>query len=179
MNVDIEKIKFPIGRYMKPEAFNVAVMNDAICTLEELPQKLRTATQDLSEEQLNTPYREGGWTIRQVVHHIADSHINGYIRMKLAVTESIPTIKSYDQDKWATLYDSMHAPISISLDLIEALHQRWVHFLRSLEGRDFRKKFHHPESNQNQSLGLWLTIYAWHSDHHLSHITQLRERLHW
>jgi len=139
---------------------------------------MRAAVEGLSDEQLNTPYRPEGWTVRQVVHHVSDSHLNSYIRFKLALTEEHPTIKAYDENVWANLDDARNAPIDISLDLLEALHARWVLFLLSLKEKDFQRTFNHSELGA-VSLDKNIALYAWHGRHHVAHITSLRERMEW
>ena len=136
--------------------------------------KLREAVQNLGQEQLDTPYRPGGWTVRQVVHHLPDSHLNAYIRFKLAVTEQQPTIKPYEEHLWAELVDAKSSPIESSLTMLESLHERWVIFLRSLSDADFAKTINHP-ANGIMNLDRLLQLYAWHGRHHIAHITALRE----
>jgi uncharacterized damage-inducible protein DinB len=139
---------------------------------------MRTAVAGLSDEQLNTPYRPAGWTVRQVVHHVPESHMNSYVRFKLALTEEEPTIKPYFEDRWAQLDDANQAPVGLSLDLLDALHGRWVWFLRSLKDADFQRTFRHPELG-TVSLDRNIALYAWHGRHHVAHITSLRERMGW
>jgi uncharacterized damage-inducible protein DinB len=152
-------------------------MEGFIEVLDKLPSQMRAAVQGLSASQLETPYREAGWTLRQVVHHVPDSHINSYVRFKLALTEENPTIKPYDEAAWALLADS-DAPIQTSLDLLEALHARWVIVLRSIQAEQWKRTFNHPQ-NGSMTLEHALALYAWHSRHHLAHITQTRARLGW
>ncbi len=144
----------------------------------ELPVKLRRAIEGLSDEQLEAPYREGGWTVRQVVHHVADSHMNTYIRSKLALTERVPTVKPYDEARWAEIEDGRGAPLDLSLRLLDALHARWVILLRSLGNKDFIREYQHPEAGL-VTLEKTVAIYAWHGAHHTAHITSLRERRGW
>ncbi|HLI30711.1 MAG TPA: putative metal-dependent hydrolase, partial [Terriglobia bacterium] len=146
--------------------------------IEEVPARLRAAVKGLSDAQLDTPYREGGWTVRQVVHHLADSHMNSYVRFRLALTESEPTIKTYDQTRWAELRDARTAPVEPSLALLESLHKRWVLLLKSLEAADFSRTFRHPDRG-TMTLDQNLALYAWHGRHHVAHITSLRERMGW
>jgi uncharacterized damage-inducible protein DinB len=143
----------------------------------DLPKKIRQAVSDLSEEQLDTPYRPEGWTVRQVVHHVADSHLNSYCRFKLALTEDVPTIRPYYEDRWAELADSK-LPIEDSLKILEGVHSRWVSFLNSLTDEDFQRKLNHPESGE-WTIEKFLGLYDWHSKHHTAHITSLRERNGW
>jgi uncharacterized damage-inducible protein DinB len=171
-------LRYPIG----PFKFEGSVTEDQrqrfIDQIEGTPAKLRAAVEGLSPEQLDTPYRPGGWTVRQVVHHLPDSHLNSYTRFKLALTEDDPTIKPYYQDRWAQLDDARNAPIEISLALLESLHQRWVLLLRSLAPEDFARTFRHPELGV-VSLDKNVSLYAWHGRHHVAHITSLRERMEW
>jgi len=139
---------------------------------------LRKEVENLSDEQLNTPYREGGWTIRQVVHHLPDSHLNSYVRFKLALTEDNPKVKTYEEHLWAELKDTFETPIEVSLNLINSLHKRWVVLLKSLSDEQFERTFNHPEWG-NIPLDKTLALYAWHSRHHLAHITELKKRMNW
>jgi uncharacterized damage-inducible protein DinB len=144
----------------------------------EAPANLSAAIAGLNDEQLNTPYRDGGWTVRQVIHHVPDSHMNAYIRFKLALTEVEPTIKPYDEAAWAELSDTRNTPIEVSLTLLESLHARWVVLLQSMTDADFQKQFRHPERGV-VTLEMNLAMYAWHGKHHAAHITSLRERRQW
>ncbi len=174
---DADDLRYPIGRF-KPLPSSLPSDRAAhIEALRELPERLRAAVNGLDNAQLDTPYREGGWTVRQVVHHVADSHANSYIRFKLALTEYEPTIKPYDEAAWAQLPDS-RMPAEVSLALTDALHQRWVALLESLTDKDFRKKFIHPERGL-EDLATTLALYAWHSRHHTAHIANLRARMGW
>jgi uncharacterized damage-inducible protein DinB len=170
-------LRYPIGRFRPPAANTADSRSAQIETLRLLPERLRAAVSGLSQAQLDTPYREGGWTVRQLVHHVADSHANSLIRFKLALTEDWPTIKPYDEKAWAALPDSRQA-IDGSLVFIDALHARWVGLLKLLGEPDFERGFVHPE-NGRQPLTLALAAYAWHSLHHTAHITALREREGW
>ena len=149
----------------------------AIDTIAQLPGQMAAAVDRLSEPQLDTPYRPGGWTVRQVVHHVADSHMNAFVRLKMALTEDTPTIKPYDQEAWSTLAD-MRLPIDISLSLLRGIHTRWVTVLRSLSPDEFSRTFNHPEIGL-MTLDSQLQMYAWHSRHHVAHITSLRQREGW
>jgi uncharacterized damage-inducible protein DinB len=171
-------LRFPVGRFKAPAASTAETRSSQIETLRRLPERLRAAVSGLSTSQLDTPYREGGWTVRQVVHHLADSHANSFIRFKLALTEDWPTIKPYDEAAWARLPDSTKLAIHGSLVFLDSLHDRWVMLLESLTDADFEKGFVHPE-NGRQTLALALAIYEWHSRHHVAHITSLREREGW
>lgn len=170
-------LRYPIGRFRPPAVNTAETRSTQIETLRLLPERLRAAVSGLSQAQLDTPYREGGWTVRQVVHHLADSHANSFIRFKLALTEDWPTIKPYDEAAWARLADS-RTPIDGSLVFLDALHARWVGLLKSLNDSDFERGFVHPE-NGRQTLTLALAAYAWHALHHTAHITALRDREGW
>ncbi|MBP7821908.1 MAG: putative metal-dependent hydrolase [Saprospiraceae bacterium] len=177
--MNLEALRYPIGRFNATENFNDYGVEHFINQISLLPNKLATLVSDMSQEQLDTPYRESGWTVRQVIHHIADSHMNSYIRFRLALTEDNPTIKPYAEEKWALLEDSCKAPIGWSLQLIDALHRRWVFMLRSMSERDFQKTFFHPESLKKLSLREVVAVYAWHGEHHYEHINQLKIRMGW
>ena len=170
--------RYPIGRFAAPAASNHASRAEHIETLRRLHANLGAATAGLSDAQLDTPYRDGGWTVRQVIHHVADSHSNAYIRVKLALTEDWPTIKAYDENAWANLADRRSLPIAGSMTMIDALHRRWVVLLESLSEADFKKGYNHPERGR-QDLSTALAMYAWHARHHTAHITALRARQGW
>jgi hypothetical protein len=174
---ELDALRYPIGRFARPASNDAATRAAHIQTLRHLPQQLRAAVNGLSDAQLDTPYREGGWTVRQVVHHFADSHVNSFIRFKLALTEDSPAIKAYDEVAWANLADSK-IPVETSLVLIGALHDRWASLLESMSEEDFARAYVHPKSGR-QDLALALAIYAWHCDHHTAHITALRARKGW
>lgn len=168
-------LSYPIGQF---DPKNFAKRDENLRTIKDLPSKLAEAVNDLNDERLDTEYRSGGWTVRQTVHHVADSHANSIIRFKLALTEDTPpTIKPYREERWAELADSK-LPIDVSLKLIEAIHCRWSVLLESMTDEDFAKKFIHPETGE-WSLEAALALYAWHSEHHTAHITRLRERMNW
>jgi uncharacterized damage-inducible protein DinB len=170
-------LQYPVGKFERQVSYTEFEIQGFIEVLEKLPSQMRAAVQGLSASQLETEYREAGWTLRQVVHHVPDSHINSYVRFKLALTEENPTIKPYDEAAWALLADS-DAPIQTSLDLLEALHARWVIVLRSIQAEQWKRTFNHPQ-NGSMTLEHALALYAWHSRHHLAHITQTRARLGW
>jgi uncharacterized damage-inducible protein DinB len=149
-----------------------------ISSIESQPARLRAAVEGLSDEQLDTPYREGGWSVRQVVHHVADSHMNAYVRCRLGLTEAEPTVKPYDEARWAELPDARSAPVGVSLTLIDSLHKRWVMLLRSLSDDEFAREYQHPEDGTVR-LDKMLAVYAWHGSHHVAHINALRERKGW
>jgi hypothetical protein len=171
-------LRYPIGEFKFEGPITDEQRQALINQIEEAPAKLRSAVAGLTEEQLNTPYRPGGWTVRQVVHHVPDSHLNSYMRFKLAMTEEEPTIRTYYEDRWAELDDARNAPIDISLNLLDSLHRRWVLFLRSFKGKDFERTFQHPDWGL-VSVDKSLATYAWHGRHHVAHITSLRERMGW
>jgi len=174
----MEDLSYPIGRFQAPRQFDDDLRGQFIGQIAEAPAKLRAAVRGLSNEQLDTPYRAAGWTLRQVVHHLPDSHLNSYIRFRLAMTEEVPTIKPYDQQLWAELPDARTAPIEMSLDLLDALHKRWVLLLKSFKASDFSRTFRHPEMGI-MTLDRTLALYAWHGRHHVAHITSLRQRMSW
>ena len=171
--------RYPIGPFSPPRSVTAEDRQRWIEAIATTPQALRDAVQNLTDDQLDTPYREGGWTVRQVVHHVADSHINSYTRFRLALTEQEPTIKPYDEVAWAELPDAKGEPLEPSLRLLEALHHRWVVLLESLTPEDYQRTFKHPETGRTFSLETNLALYAWHGQHHTAHITQLRERMGW
>lgn len=171
-------LRYPIGKFNWQGESSPARREQFINDMSELPAALRAALAGLTDEQLETPYRDGGWTLRQVIHHLADSHLNSYVRTRLALTEETPTIKAYDEAQWAELEDARHAPVELSLALLESLHDRWVRLLRSLQPEDFARQFTHPERGA-MSLDTNLALYSWHGQHHTAHITSLRERMGW
>jgi len=170
--------RYPVGEFKAPGNVTEDQRRRLIGSLAGAPGRLRSAVEGLSPQQLDTPYRPEGWTVRQVVHHLADSHMNSYIRMKLALTEEQPTVKPYDEKRWAELEDARTAPPDVSLALLESVHHRWVLFLHSLGREDWSRTFHHPESGV-VSLDLALQQYEWHGRHHTAHITSLRQRMGW
>ncbi len=179
ITVDIENLKYPIGKFSAPKEYSATWADQWILAIEELPARLRATLKNLTDKQLDTPYRDGGWTVRQVVHHLADSHMNAYIRFKLAMTEDTPTIKPYQEELWAELSEARHAPVEISLSIVDALHKRWILFLKTLSEDDLKRKYHHPDSKKDFELRTVLALYAWHSNHHLAHITSLMAREGW
>jgi uncharacterized damage-inducible protein DinB len=168
---------FPIGRFDRQAAITPALRQSAIADIAELPGRLRVALAGLTDAQLDTPYREGGWTVRQLVHHVADSHMNGYVRLKLGLTEENPTIKPYAQDAWAQLPDS-RMPIALSLGIIDGVHARWTVLWQSLDETNLQRTFTHPEMGA-LTLDRHLQLYAWHSRHHTAHVTALRAARGW
>ncbi|MBD0255568.1 MAG: putative metal-dependent hydrolase [Cytophagales bacterium] len=171
-------LRFPIGKHKRTENLTPARREELIGIIAGTPQKLREALRGLSAEQLDTPYRPDGWTVRQVVHHVPDSHLNAYMRFKLALTEERPTIKPYEEDRWAELADTFSTPIEVSLTLLESLHVRWVNLLRSLPEADWQRTLLHPQNGEMTLLNV-LDLYAWHGPHHVAHVTTLRERMGW
>lgn len=170
---DIDFLKYPIGKPDIPEHITNIEINKWISIIEKFPYKLNNLTKSLSKEQLDTRYRKNGWTIRQVIHHCADSHHNSYTRFKWTLTENKPVIKTYFEDKWAELFDSQSAPISLSINLLIALHEKWTYFLKGLSESDLKKKFVHPDGNEEVALEENIGIYAWHCEHHYAHIENL------
>ncbi|PHN06396.1 YfiT family bacillithiol transferase [Flavilitoribacter nigricans] len=168
----LDQLKYPIGHFKFPGGYDEATRSKLKKSIGELPAKLRAATENLSEEQLNLHYRPGGWTIRQVVHHVADSHLNSIIRFKLALTEDTPSIKPYDEAAWAELRDTAVTPIEVSLKLLEALHTRWINLLDGFSEKEWQKKAYHPERKAEMALEEFLGLYAWHGEHHLAHVNQ-------
>lgn len=172
-------LRYPIGKANMPHEVTEELRQAWIQDIEELPRRLRTAVQGLTDEQLSTPYRHGGWTVCQVVHHVADSHLNSYVRFRLALTEEVPVIKPYDEGRWAELPDASVTRLEPSFHILEGVHDRWVTLLRSLNEEQFAKTFIHPASGETVSLEENLYLYSWHSRHHTAHITSLRERMSW
>lgn len=170
--------RYPIGKFDKNVVVTSEMKKEFIQTIEDLPSQLKSEVENLSQQQLDTPYRDGGWTIRQVVHHMPDSHLNAYVRFKLALTEDNPKIKTYEEHLWAELPDTFKTPIEISLNLLESLHIRWGLLLKSLSDDQFDRTFQHPVSG-NITLRKTLALYAWHSNHHLAHITELKKKMGW
>ena len=170
--------RYPIGKFtyegMQSDVQRIRSIED----IAQTPARLRSALDGLSAEQLDTPYREGGWTVRQVVHHLPDSHLNAYVRFKLALTEEKPTIKTYDEARWAEMADSKTTPPEVSVKLLESLHRRWVKVLESMSAQDFARQMNHPEHGL-MTLDKLLALYAWHGPHHVAHIMALRERKSW
>ncbi len=170
--------RYPIGRFSRPASLDAGERQAVIAELAGQPARLRAAVAGLTEQQLDTPYRDGGWTVRQVVHHVPDSHLNAYIRCKLALTKDEPTIQPYDEDRWANLGEARTAPVEVSLALLDTLHQRWVLALRALAPADWGRALVHPETGR-QTIEQVAALYGWHGRHHIAHITALRERQGW
>jgi DinB family protein len=175
----MEDLRYPIGQFRYEGAPDQPRREQWIEEIAAAPARLRAVVAGLSSQQLDTPYRDGGWTVRQVVHHLPDSHLNAYTRIKLALTEEVPVIKPYEEARWAELPDGRAAPIELSLNLLESLHHRWVLLLRQLTPADFRRRFMHPEHSRPFELQETLALYAWHGRHHVAHIASLRRRMAW
>jgi uncharacterized damage-inducible protein DinB len=170
--------RYPIGKFSYDGPPTPEKKKQYLDDIEQAPAQLRAAVSGLSDQQLNTPYREGGWTVRQLAHHVPDSHLNAYIRFKLALTEDDPTIKPYREDRWAELPESKQAPIEVSLALLESLHQRWTMVLRNIKDSDWQRTFRHPEMGP-MTLEKTLALYSWHGQHHVAHVTTLRKKMGW
>ncbi|GAB3416956.1 YfiT family bacillithiol transferase [Niabella aquatica] len=170
--------QYPIGR-LEWKAFSTAEKESALAALRFLPNALEAAVTNLDEACLHTPYREGGWTVHQLVHHVADSHINAYIRFKLCLTEDVPTIKPYNENLWALLDDVKSLPVNISITLLYALHIRWYEAIKKLSDEDWERSAYHPGMQKELSLWYFLQLYAWHGRHHVAQINGLREKMKW
>jgi uncharacterized damage-inducible protein DinB len=173
-----DALKYPVGRLQSTDAFSSAERRERIRQIADAPRHLRAAVAGLTDAQLDTPYRPGGWTVRQVVHHLFDSHVNAYCRFRLALTEDEPTIKPYREALWAELHDAKTAPVAPALDLLDGLHLRWVALLGSIPDAQFGRRLLHPESGR-MTLDTLIAIYSWHGRHHVGHITALRARSGW
>ena len=171
-------LRYPVGEFQKRDKLSSAERREMIDQIAATPARLREAARGLDPQQLDTPYRDGGWTVRQVVHHLPDSHLNAYTRLKLALTEHEPVIKPYDEAAWAKLPDSQQVPIETSLVLLETVHERFVTILRAMSEQQFERKFTHPDHGL-MTLDWLVAMYAWHGRHHVGHVTSLRERKAW
>lgn len=178
-NIELEKLKYPIGKYLRPEEISEEHRSVCIDELEELPIKLEALVKGLNEDQLNTPYRPDGWTVRQVVHHIADSHHHSYTRFKWALTENKALIKAYEEKDWCNLFDARTAPIELSLVYLKALHAKIVYLLRGLSNSDLQKCYTHPDDMAEVTVEENICKYAWHGNHHYAHIENLLKREGW
>jgi hypothetical protein len=174
----MEDMRYPIGKY-EPAAFSEKLLQEWIIDIIYLPQQLENTVVNLDAAQLDTPYRDGGWTVKQLVHHVADSHMNAYIRFKLGLTEDNPTIKPYMEEKWAEMDDTKNLPINISLTLLHAVHLRMAEVIKSIKGNEWERTVVHPEHGRQMTLWYLLGMYAWHGRHHVAHVTRLRERMGW
>ncbi|PIF31565.1 DinB family protein [Flavobacterium sp. 9] len=177
--LDLEKLKYPIGKFQAPQEYSPEYIADKIAEIESFPEKLKKETIHLTDEQLDTPYRPGGWTVRQVIHHCAESHMNCYIRLKWALTENNPVIKAYDEVLWSELNDNLNMPIQPTLTLLEGLHFRLGYIMKNLSESDLEKSFIHPENNSEYRIKQIIGSYAWHGNHHLAHITTLKKYKNW
>jgi DinB family protein len=170
--------RYPVGKYEQPKDVTPVMRQQAIASIAETPARMRTAVKGLNDAQLDTPYRDGGWTVRQVVHHVPDSHLNAYIRLKLALTEDKPTIKPYNEAAWAKLADSKSTPIEVSQSLLDCVHDRWHRLWRSMKLEQFARLLVHPEHGE-RTVDWLLFLYEWHGRHHAAHITELRKKKGW
>lgn len=174
----MDKQQYPIGKYVE-QPFSEKQLQEWLNDIRFLPENLEHAVLNLDEAQLETPYREGGWTVKQLVHHVADSHMNAYIRFKLGLSEENPTIKPYNQDAWAQMPDTKNLPINLSFTILHAVHRRWYEILINISTEQWNRTVVHPEYNKQMTLWYLLGMYAWHSRHHTAHINSLRERMGW
>lgn len=174
-----DTLRYPIGQFKTPESYTPNYLAERINEIAQFPEQLQNEILHLTDEQLDTPYREGGWTIRQVVHHCADSHMNCFIRIKWALTEENPTIKFYFEDRWGDMVDNLTMPVAPSLAFLEGLHFRLAYLMKNLSGTDLEKTFIHPEHNASFQIKEIIATYAWHGLHHLAHITELKKRKGW
>ena len=173
----VTDLRYPIGKFAYDGQMTDARRSDCVARIAAAPRTLRAAVTGLADAQLDTPYRPGGWTVRQVVHHVPDSHLNAYTRIRLALTEDTPTIKPYEEARWAELPDARSLPAEISLALLEALHARWVPLLQGLGATDGARQLRHPEHGRLMTIDELVAMYAWHGEHHTAHVTRLRERM--
>lgn len=172
MEMEIEKLKYPIGKFQKPNSIHQNHIEEWLESISSLGQRLRAICENLEDDDLKKTYRLGSWNIRQLIHHLVDSHINAYVRYKWALTENKPSIKAYNEVKWAELEDGKNAPIDMSLDLLEALHKRWIYSLRSLNDSDFERGYYHPDDKEDVIIAEFIGRYSWHGEHHLAHVKQ-------
>ena len=178
-DTQLDQLRYPIGKFSFNANADANEIKKWIDEIEQLTAQLRKAVKGLSDSQLDTPYRDGGWTVRQVVHHLADSHLNAYCRIKLALTEDHPVIKPYEEKLWAEMDDAKKLPVEVSLSLLEALHTRWVYGLKKIADADLNKSVFHPESKREMSVKFLMNLYSWHGKHHTAHISSLRGRMKW
>ena len=176
---ELQKLKYPIGKFDCPNPILPQYIESWISILEHFPNRLENLVENLSDDQLNTPYRPEGWTVRQTIHHLADSHLQSYARFKWALTEDKPIIKAYDEEKWAELFDSKTAPVAMSLLQLRGIHLKWVYLLKGLNENDLNKSFIHPATQNEVFLKHSIGMYAWHSNHHYAHIEQVMKRNNW
>ena len=178
-NITVEKLRYPIGKFIVPESYSTTYLTAKIGEIASFPERLKKEVIHLTEEQLETPYRQGGWTIRQVIHHCADSHMNCFIRIKWTLTEDHPVIKFYHEDRWAELDDNLTMPIQPTLSFLEGLHFRLAYLMNGLSEADLQKSFIHPDANAVFQIKEIIGTYAWHGNHHLAHITELKKNKGW
>ncbi|WP_294245714.1 YfiT family bacillithiol transferase [uncultured Chryseobacterium sp.] len=176
---DLEKKKYPVGKFEYPDKICDITLDEHIVVIRDFPGKLKSLVAGFSESQLDTQYREGGWTVRQVVNHLADSHMNSFIRFKLALTEDNPVIKPYNEAAWAELQDSANMPVKPALKSLKGVHQRWATLLKTMTNKQFERTFHHPEHQKDYSLRVSLALYVWHCHHHFAHIENLKNEKGW
>lgn len=175
---DLDQLRYPIGKFTPQSGYTPAEQAQLISTIETFPERLITAVNNFSQQQFDTPYREGGWTVRQLIHHLADSHMHSYIRFKWTLTEDKPTIKAYDEKLWAETSETKASP-DLSIVFLSALHAKWCTLLKTLSATDLQRSYIHPESKKEVTLERMLALYAWHGQHHLAHITSLVKRMNW
>ena len=178
-NSTLEHLRYPIGKFIAPEIYSGEYINNKIAEIASFPERLKKEVLQLTEEQLETVYRQDGWTIRQVIHHCADSHMNCFIRIKWALTEENPTIKFYHEDRWAELHDNLTMPVQPTLSFLDGLHYRLAYLMNSLTNEDLEKTFIHPENNKKFKIKEIIGTYAWHGNHHFAHITELKKQTGW
>lgn len=178
-NLELEKLQYPIGKFVAPKLYSSEYLSEKINEITSFPERLKNEVSLLTKEQLDTPYRLDGWTIRQVIHHCADSHINCFVRIKWALTEKTPTIKYYHEDLWGELHDNVTMPIEPTLSFLEGLHFRLAYLMKSLSEKDLQQSFIHPEHSKEFKIEEIIGTYAWHGNHHLAHITELKKRKGW
>jgi len=179
MEQTIEQLQYPIGKYEAPTAMTPELVKEWIAVLDALPSWMDACIENLDEEQLKVPYREGGWSTQQVIHHLADSHMNAYVRLKLALTEDTPIIKPYAEAAWAELIDTQKVPVNVSVTMLHAMHRRMVVLLQNISENDWHRSYFHPEHKRKFPIWEVVALYAWHSRHHTEHIRRLRERMNW
>ena len=179
MTDTMEELKYPTGRYQRPEGYTPELLKEWLSALKGLPMWMDACIENMDAHQLQTPYREGGWTVQQVVHHVADSHMTCYIRLKLALTEDNPTVKPYKEALWAELPDNDLIPVNVSVTMLHTIHLRMVALMQALTDEQWNRTFHHPEHNRNIPVWELAALYAWHGRHHAEHIMRLRERMSW
>lgn len=177
--MDLEALKYPIGQVDLTGPISHKMIAEAIDRMSALPQSYRNEIKSLDEDQLGQPYRPGGWTLRQVVHHVSESHMNGFVRFKWALTEDTPRIKAYFEERWSELQDDSEAPVNIGLNMLEALHVKWVYLMKHMDQDQWNRQYYHPEANRAYHLKESLMVYDWHGRHHLAHITTLKQKMNW